>query len=575
MTLSRLFFRNSKFDNRSLFGVFSSIGLMVFLALLALPNHGVAQNANERDIELPEPANPKLPSIYLTGDSTVRTGSGIGENSQWGWGSFLAPYFDSTEVNVVNRAIGGRSSRTYISQSYWDQQMELLKPGDIVLIQFGHNDGGAINDTSRARGVLDGTGEKSVSIFNLLTREYEVVRTYGSYLRTYISDIREKGATPIICSLVPRQNWDDGSIVRDENNFATWAEEVAKAQDVSFLDLNDLIAQKYEKLGPEDVSRFFSTDNTHTNREGAKFSARWVTAALKSLEGNPPEPWFSEKARAIEPVKDFVYSGSAFAANNSGAAPEVLGYGEGKFKIGEEIYRNDFENDNDWILQIEESDEATEPRVVFDEGMLDILMPGRGATIWNRTKFTGPVAITYTVKAPTTYVDEMGIVVRDINSFWHASDPNSPQDIFNDDKYTGAFVSYHNQQGYYASMGGRDNTTTRFRRYPREKNGSPVDHISLSERDGIDGYLIQPDKTHAIQLVVFEDVIQYIVDGQVFYEIRDGDTVTIAKEDGSEEEVIYTAERFPVYSEGWFGFRLVNTHHQYSNFRVHRLEPVD
>lgn len=119
-----------------------------------------AQNANERDIQLPVPANSELPSLYLIGDSTVRNGSGDGANGQWGWGSVLSPYFDTNKINVVNRALGGRSSRTYLTQGYWEEQMELLKEGDVVLIQFGHNDASPINDTSRARGVLDGIGEE-------------------------------------------------------------------------------------------------------------------------------------------------------------------------------------------------------------------------------------------------------------------------------------------------------------------------------------------------------------------------------------------------------------------------------
>jgi hypothetical protein len=68
-------------------------------------------------------------------------------------------------------------------------------------------------------------------------------------------------------------------------------------------------------------------------------------------------------------------------------------------------------------------------------------------------------------------------------------------------------------------MGGRENTTTRFRRYPRTEDGSAVTHISLADRDEQQEYLIH---THTIQLVVYKDVVQYIVDGRVFYEIRKG-----------------------------------------------------
>ncbi len=273
------------------------------------------------------------------------------------------------------------------------------------------------------------------------------------------------------------------------------------------------------------------------------------------------------------PVKSQDTNGRGLESDSS--QPIVTGYGKGLFEIGELLYRDAFTNPDEWLPQVEETNAQTEPRIDFWNGFLEVVVPGRGATIWNRNKFSGNVAITYKVKAPSTYVEELGIVVRDINTFWHASDPDVPPDIFNHDKYTGAFSSYHKQQGYYASMGGRDNTTTRFRRYPRICDGEPVEHISLSERDGFEKFLIRPDHTHTIQLVSYDDVIQYIVDGKVFYEIQKGDTVIVSRTDGTQEEVVYTPERFPSYNEGWFGFRLVNTHHIYSDFRVYRLESAE
>src|SRR6266542_4762067 len=81
------------------------------------------------------------PVLYIIGDSTVRNGDGRGGNSQWGWGSFLADYFDTTKVIVENDAIGGRSSRTFITEGRWDRIRVKLKKGDFVIMQFGHNDG--------------------------------------------------------------------------------------------------------------------------------------------------------------------------------------------------------------------------------------------------------------------------------------------------------------------------------------------------------------------------------------------------------------------------------------------------
>src|SRR4051812_34450912 len=80
------------------------------------------------------------PVLYIIGDSTVKNGSGTGSDKLWGWGSFLASYFDTTRIDVQNHAIGGRSSRTFITDGRWDKILASLKKGDYVIMQFGHND---------------------------------------------------------------------------------------------------------------------------------------------------------------------------------------------------------------------------------------------------------------------------------------------------------------------------------------------------------------------------------------------------------------------------------------------------
>jgi lysophospholipase L1-like esterase len=147
-------------------------------------------------LNLPTPANPTLPTLFLIGDSTVRNGRGDGANGQWGWGDYLAPYFDTSRINVVNRAVGGLSSRTYLTLGHWERVLAMLKPGGFVMMQFGHNDSGALNDTSRARGTIKGVGEETEEIDNLLTHQHEVVHSYGWYLRKFIADARARGPRP-------------------------------------------------------------------------------------------------------------------------------------------------------------------------------------------------------------------------------------------------------------------------------------------------------------------------------------------------------------------------------------------
>jgi lysophospholipase L1-like esterase len=247
-------------------------------------------------------ADAKPPTLYLIGDSTVRNGAGDGANKQWGWGEPIAAYFDAAKITVLNRARGGRSSRTFLTEGLWDQVLSAMKPGDFVLMQFGHNDGGPTNDTSRARGTIKGVGEETEEIDNLLTKKHEVVHSYGWYLRKYVSDARAKGATPVICSPVPRKIWKEGRIVRDQ--YARWAEEVAKAEKIGFIDLNEIIARQYEAMGAEKVEPLFADEHTHTTLAGAELNAASVISGLKALKPDPLASYYSAKAATVDAAKD-------------------------------------------------------------------------------------------------------------------------------------------------------------------------------------------------------------------------------------------------------------------------------
>jgi rhamnogalacturonan acetylesterase len=250
---------------------------------------------------LPTPRDPLLPTVYLVGDSTVRNGKADGAGGQWGWGEPLADFFDPSKINVVNRAIGGRSSRTYISEGRWDELLALLKPGDFVLLQFGHNDSGPLDDTSRARGTLPGVGDETREIDNPITKKHEVVHTYGWYMRKYAADIIARGAFPVICSPIPRKIWKDGKIVRNAEDYGGWARQAAAAEKAAFVDLNAIVAQTYDLLGEAQVEPLFADPHTHTSRAGAELNAECVVAGLKALDGNPLGRFLSAKGRAVIP----------------------------------------------------------------------------------------------------------------------------------------------------------------------------------------------------------------------------------------------------------------------------------
>jgi hypothetical protein len=153
------------------------------VAFLSAKGQAAAPYPPRPQMRMPEPANPNLPSLFLIGDSTVRNGRGDGANGQWGWGEPIADFFDAAKINVVNRAVGGLSSRTFLSQGHWERVLAMLKQGDFVMMQFGHNDEGAVNDSFRARGSIKGTGDESQEIDNILTKQHEVVYSFGWYLK--------------------------------------------------------------------------------------------------------------------------------------------------------------------------------------------------------------------------------------------------------------------------------------------------------------------------------------------------------------------------------------------------------
>lgn len=229
------------------------------------------------------------PTLYIIGDSTVKAGAGKGENDMWGWGTLLPTYFDTTRIAIENQAIGGRSSRTFLTEGRWEKILPKFKKGDFLLIQFGHNDDWPLNDTLRARGTIKGIGEEMEEIDNVITKKHEVVHTFGWYLRKYANEAKAKGVTVILCSLVPRNNFDDsGKIKRPVPYYPQWTKQVAEQSNAAFIDLHELTAQVYEAIGSEKVKeRFFTPkDNIHTNRVGADLNAQKVVEGVKTLKKN-------------------------------------------------------------------------------------------------------------------------------------------------------------------------------------------------------------------------------------------------------------------------------------------------
>lgn len=224
------------------------------------------------------------PVLFLVGNSTMRTGTrGNGDNGQWGWGYFMHEYFDPAKITVENHALGGMSSRTFYNQ-LWGDVLKGVRPGDWVIIELGHNDNGPY-DSGRARASIPGIGDESLAVVIKETGKRDTVYTYGEYMRRYVRDVKSRGAFPVLMSLTPRNAWDDADstvITRVDSTFGLWARQVAEAENVPFIDLNDITACKFERFGKEKVKTMFYLDRIHTSEFGARVNAESAVEGIAS-----------------------------------------------------------------------------------------------------------------------------------------------------------------------------------------------------------------------------------------------------------------------------------------------------
>ncbi|GAA3990483.1 rhamnogalacturonan acetylesterase [Mucilaginibacter dorajii] len=224
---------------------------------------------------------PARPTLYIIGDSTVKNTNQV----KWGWGTLISDFLDTTKIEISNLAIPGRSTRTFLKEGRWAHIDSLLKPGDYVMMQFGHNEG-AVPDTSKAgyRGVLKGTGKDSV-LLNWTDGTHEIVHTYGWYLRKFVRAAKAHKANPIILSMIPRNEWAEGKVILANKDYGKWAAEIAREEQIPFIDLNGITARKYDAFGPEQVKTYFPADHTHTNREGARINAESIADGIRLIPG--------------------------------------------------------------------------------------------------------------------------------------------------------------------------------------------------------------------------------------------------------------------------------------------------
>lgn len=224
------------------------------------------------------------PVVFITGDSTVKN-EDKDPDGMWGWGSQAATIFDTDKITIANEAMAGRSTRTFLEEGRWEKVYNSIRPGDFVLIQFGHNDIGDI-DRGKARGVI-ACAQDTSHVYRVnkggQTRN-EVIYSFGWYLKKFIDDVREKGGTPILVSLTPRNEWPGGKIERRNDSYGKWYREVAAETAVEFLDLHNITADALDRMGSEAAKEYYNHDHTHTSLKGAQLNAQGIAQGLRQID---------------------------------------------------------------------------------------------------------------------------------------------------------------------------------------------------------------------------------------------------------------------------------------------------
>ena len=242
--------------------------LKAMMVSLSLPTTGVRREKGK-------------PVVFITGDSTVKN-TDRDSTGMWGWGSQAWRIFDENKITYINCAQAGRSCRTYIREGRWEKVYNDLQSGDFVLIQFGHNDIGELHK-GKHRGEIPGVADTScVSRVVLNDEAYnEVVYSFGWYLKKMIDDCREKGATPILVSLTPRNEWPDGKIERRNDSYGKWYRAVAEETGCEFVDLHNITADALDGIGREAAKEYYNNDHTHTSLRGARLNAIGIAIGLR------------------------------------------------------------------------------------------------------------------------------------------------------------------------------------------------------------------------------------------------------------------------------------------------------
>lgn len=233
----------------------------------------------------------RAPTLYLTGDSTMARGNSPID----GWGQYISKYLN---IAVVNKAIGGRSSRSYTNEGRFQEVANLVKAGDVVVIEFGHNDVGSPNGANdNGRSVCGGAGTEVCTS----GKTGEKVYTFVFYVIQAAKLFTAKGATVVLSSHTPNNLWISGTFTPGHDRFIGYqvtARNALASSAVTFVDHYEAVVKGYKKLGAAGTNAFYPTDHKHTNPAGADFSAQAFAQAI------------AEKMNGTTSLFNFVKSGN-------------------------------------------------------------------------------------------------------------------------------------------------------------------------------------------------------------------------------------------------------------------------
>jgi lysophospholipase L1-like esterase len=213
-------------------------------------------------------------TVFLAGDSTMAEKLPE-KRPETGWGEFLQAAFDTSQVEIVNLAKNGRSTRTFITEGLWQEIMERSRPGDYVFIQFGHN------DESKEKG-----------------ERYASPTDYRANLIWMVERARRKGMHPVLLTPVMRRKFKDSTFVDTHGEYPDIVRSVAAAEKVPLIDMHRRSEAVLRALGPDSSRTLFNQlkpgenpnypkgieDNTHFNPKGAEIMAGLAIEGLRDLK---------------------------------------------------------------------------------------------------------------------------------------------------------------------------------------------------------------------------------------------------------------------------------------------------